>query len=201
METTGSRFGLQRAGSDRTTGCTWSTIAARCGSSTPRRATRLSSAKRLLAAGSVRLCCMPMAKSTSRPKTAAGRLCKPTEDGFDVLSKGRVDDTGFAGSPIVADGRLYFPRHHHVLFCVGSARSQATSGQPCRIHPKLWVKNPPSNRDIRTVAHDPKPMPQQRLCCAPVKNLELTARVFNALGQQLRGSQRSDLRSRRARHR
>ncbi len=34
---------------------------------------------------------------------------EPTEDGFEVLNKGRVDDTGFAGSPIVSDGRLYFP--------------------------------------------------------------------------------------------
>ena len=63
-------------------------------------------------------------------------IVKPTEDGFEVLSKGRVRDTGFAGSPIVADGRLYFPRHDDLVL---RRQRGCADKMRCRL-PIRWAK-------------------------------------------------------------
>ncbi|QDT02319.1 outer membrane biogenesis protein BamB [Rubripirellula lacrimiformis] len=103
---------------------------------------------------------------------------KPTEDGFEVLNKGRVRDTGFAGSPIVADGRLYFPSST-ALYCVGtedgtqeSVTMADTMGTETAIS---------ENPDIAWVQLSPN-----EVIVKPGESVELNVRFFNRLGQELK---------------
>jgi hypothetical protein len=104
-------------------------------------------------------------------------IVKPTEDGFEVLNKGRVRDTGFAASPIVADGRLYF-QSTTALYCVSneSAKQVAES-----IAGSLGEETPVSeNPEIAQV----QIVPCEALV-APGETVEYKVNVFNVLGQQL----------------
>lgn len=102
-------------------------------------------------------------------------IVQPTEDGFEVISKGRVRDMGFAGSPIVSDGKLFFPGTT-TLFCVSTGEGQSSSSsaslgneQPVASNTKVdWLQLYPDEKVIR-----------------PGETLELKVKAFNSIGQLL----------------
>ncbi|MCO8122848.1 PQQ-binding-like beta-propeller repeat protein [Stieleria sp. TO1_6] len=104
-------------------------------------------------------------------------IVEPTEDGFEVLNKGRIRDTGFAGSPIVADGRLYFPSTN-TLYCVGTDAGKQT---PVVMADSLGTET--------AVSEDSKIAQVQIVPCEallqPGQSIDYTVNVFNAIGQQL----------------
>lgn len=101
----------------------------------------------------------------------------PTEDGFEVLSKGRIREGDFAGSPIVADGRLYFPSTT-ALYCVSAEGAQQ---QPQVMSELLGDETP--------VSENPEPAQVQILpaesLLKPGQSIDLSVNVFNSLGQKL----------------
>lgn len=104
-------------------------------------------------------------------------IIEPTEDGFEVINKGRVRDTGFAGSPIVADGRLYFPSTT-ALYCVGTEDGKQASVD---IANNMGEETPVSeNPDISQL----QIVPAEQLL-RPGQSIELTAFAYNQLGQKL----------------
>lgn len=104
-------------------------------------------------------------------------IVEPTEDGFEVLNKGRVRDTGFAGSPIVADGRLYF-QSTTALYCVSNESAKQTAET---LADSLGEETPVSeNPDIKQVQIVPCEVLLQ-----PGESVEFKINVFNALGQKL----------------
>ena len=104
-------------------------------------------------------------------------IVEPTEDGFEVLNKGRVRSTGFAGSPILAGGRLYFPSTT-ALYCVASEGAKQT--------PQTLVeamgKETPVEQD--TEIAQIQVFPAEPLL-KPGESVELSVNVFNAIGQKL----------------
>ncbi len=104
-------------------------------------------------------------------------IVAPTEDGFEVLSKGYIRGTGFSGSPIVSDGRLYFPSTT-ALYCVGSEGSTQTAVD---ISDSMGEETPvtenPQVAQLQIV-------PAEALV-KPGEKLELSVQAFNALGQKL----------------
>ncbi|MDA7893839.1 PQQ-binding-like beta-propeller repeat protein [bacterium] len=99
------------------------------------------------------------------------------EDGFKVLNKGRVRNAGFAGSPIVADGRLYFPSTTG-LYCVATEGSSQT---PVVMAESMGTETPISeNPTIKQIQIVPA-----ESVVKPGEKLELRVNVFNVLGQQL----------------
>jgi hypothetical protein len=112
-------------------------------------------------------------------ENARWAVVEPTEDGFEVLSKGRVRDTSFAGSPIVADGRLYFPSTT-ALYCVGT---EGASQKPQVLAELLGEETP--------VEENPEPaqvqiVPVESLV-KPGESLDLKVNLFNSLGQAVAG--------------
>lgn len=101
----------------------------------------------------------------------------PTADGFDVLNKGHVRDAGFSGSPIVSDGRLYFPSTT-ALYCVGT---EGSSQVPIDISASMGEETPvTSNQQVAQL----QIVPSESIL-KPGEKLELSVHAFNALGQQL----------------
>ncbi|WP_149494778.1 outer membrane protein assembly factor BamB family protein [Roseiconus lacunae] len=104
-------------------------------------------------------------------------IVEPTEDGFDVLSKGRIRDTGFGASPIVADGRLYF-QSTTALYCVASGEGKQT---PQTLAGGLKPETP--------VEEDTEIAQVQIVPCEgliqPGESIEYTVNVYNTNGQQL----------------
>lgn len=101
----------------------------------------------------------------------------PTEDGFEVLSKGRIRDGEFAGSPIVADGRLYFPSTT-TLYCVATEDSkQETEVLADLLGEETAVSENSETTQVQII-------PAESLL-KPGQSLELGVRVFNRLGQRL----------------
>ncbi len=104
-------------------------------------------------------------------------VVEPTEDGFEVLNKGRVRDTGFAASPIVADGRLYFPSTN-ALYCVATEGSSQTAVDMSQsMGEETPVSENPDAAQLLVV-------PAESLL-QPGEKIELKAYAFNALGQRL----------------
>ncbi len=105
-------------------------------------------------------------------------VVEPTADGFEVLSKGRVDGEGFAGSPIVAEGRLYFPSSN-TLYCVATGKGSQT---PIEIARAMGEETPvgenPQLAQILVV-------PAESIL-RPGESTELEIRAFNALGQRIK---------------
>ena len=99
------------------------------------------------------------------------------EDGFKVLNKGRVRNAGFAGSPIVADGRLYFPSTTG-LYCVATEGSSQT---PVVMAESMGTETPVSENPTITQVQI---VPAESVV-KPGEKLELRVNVFNVLGQQL----------------
>jgi len=101
-------------------------------------------------------------------------VVKPTEDGFEVLSKGRVDNADFAGSPIVADGRLYFPSSK-TLYCVATENgTQASVDMASSMGDETPLAENPDVAQILVV-------PAESVV-EPGKQIELSTRLFNRLG-------------------
>ena len=104
-------------------------------------------------------------------------IIEPTADGFDVLSKGRVRNMGFAGSPIVSDGRLYFPGSN-TLFCVDTGNGKEESIDMLKA---MGEETPVSeNQTVDWV----QIVPTESLI-KPGESIELKVHVFNSIGQAL----------------
>ncbi|MGB7346685.1 MAG: PQQ-binding-like beta-propeller repeat protein [Pirellulaceae bacterium] len=107
-------------------------------------------------------------------------VLKPTGDGVEIISKGRLRNCGFSASPIVADGRLYF-QSTTALYCVGNENAQQTS---VSIIDSMGEETPiDQNQDIVTVLITPN-----ESLLKPGEKLTLSTRVFNAIGQRLADS-------------
>ncbi|MGI9472961.1 MAG: PQQ-binding-like beta-propeller repeat protein [Rubripirellula sp.] len=104
-------------------------------------------------------------------------VVEPTPGGFEVLNKGRVRNAGFAGSPIVADGRLYFPSSTG-LFCVATEGSTQT---PVVMSQSMGEEAPVSAHPTPTQLQI---VPAETLV-KPGEKVELKVHAFNALGQKL----------------
>lgn len=104
-------------------------------------------------------------------------VVQPTEDGFEVLNKGRVNRTGFSGSPIVADGRLYFPSTT-AMYCVGTGEStQSSVEMATSMGEETPVSENPNVAQVQVV-------PAEALI-RPGQSIDLKTHVFNILGQKL----------------
>ncbi|MEO1618071.1 MAG: PQQ-binding-like beta-propeller repeat protein [Planctomycetota bacterium] len=104
-------------------------------------------------------------------------IVEPTEDGFEVLNKGRVRGTGFGASPIVADGRLYF-QSTTALYCVGN--DSATQADVV-MSESFGEETPVSeNLEITQV----QIVPCEALL-KPGQIVEYKVNVFNSFGQKL----------------
>ena len=104
-------------------------------------------------------------------------VVSPTDDGFEVLNKGRIRDGDFAGSPIVADSKLYFPSTT-ALYCVSTEAAQ----QPKQVLSELLgeetaVEENPTITQLQV-------FPAEAIL-KPGKNLELQVHAFNELGQKV----------------
>ena len=101
----------------------------------------------------------------------------PTEDGFEVLSKGRIRDGDFAGSPIVADGKLYFPSTT-ALYCVATENSTQTP----QVLSELMGQESPveGNPEIAQLQIFPA-----EAVLKPGEQLSLQVNAFNSLGQKV----------------
>ncbi len=107
-------------------------------------------------------------------------ILKPTADGFEVLSKGRLRKGSFIATPIVSDGRLYF-QSTESLYCVAT---DFGSQKPVEIADSMGAEPP--------VSENPKVaqlqiVPAEALV-APGDQVELSANLFNILGQRLDAS-------------
>ena len=101
----------------------------------------------------------------------------PTEDGFEVLNKGRIRDGDFAGSPIVADAKLYFPSTT-ALYCVSTENATQT---PQVLADSLGEETPVSeNTDITQIQVFPS-----EAILKPGEQMELQTNFFNRLGQKV----------------
>ena len=129
--------------------------------------------------GSRQRCALLYADGKIYVTTENGRwaIVEPTEDGFKVLNKGRVDDCGFAGSPIVADSKLYF-QGTTALFCVGNETAKQTPEKiGGLLEPETAIDQ---DTKIATIVITPN-----EALVKPGETLELSTRVFNANGQRL----------------
>lgn len=104
-------------------------------------------------------------------------VVKPTSNGFKVLNKGRVRDMSFAGSPIVSDGRLYFPGST-TLYCVATDQGKQ---EPVDMTKQMGQETPVSeNQQIDWVQIVPTESVIQ-----PGQRLPIQIHAFNSIGQQL----------------
>ena len=117
--------------------------------------------------------------------TADGRwyIMQPSEDGVEILSRGRLaSGEEVHGSPIAANGRLYFPSTD-AMYCLVKPDAEPTAAEP-----------PPSLLTETDVKEDATPSIIQ---VAPVESLLITGdgqgdaqsydvRLYNAKGQYLR---------------
>jgi outer membrane protein assembly factor BamB len=104
-------------------------------------------------------------------------IVRPTPAGFDVLSKGRVRNAGFAASPIVADGRLYFPSTTAMYCLATGAGTQKSVDIAKAMGEELPVSENPDIAQVQVV-------PAEALL-QPGQQLELSVNAYNALGQLL----------------
>ena len=112
-------------------------------------------------------------------------ILKPTEGGAEFVSKGRLRNEAFYGSPIVAAGRLYFPGTS-ALYCVDTGTGEQT---PETIEQHLVGETP--------VEQNPDPsqllIVPGELLVEPGQREELSVRLFNRLGQRLADPADSDV--------
>ncbi|MCM2371193.1 outer membrane protein assembly factor BamB family protein [Aporhodopirellula aestuarii] len=100
-----------------------------------------------------------------------------TEDGVDFINKGRLRDEAFYGSPILAGGKLYF-QGTSALYCVGN---ETATQKPVSLAEQLVGETPvDENPAIAQLLIVPG-----ELLLEPGESVDLSVRVFNALGQQL----------------
>lgn len=110
---------------------------------------------------------------------------KPTEDGFEVINKGRVRNVGFAASPIVAGGRVYL-QSTTTLFCIGTENGSQSDGvlgsgfgeeTPVEENQSVeWIQIVPGESLIK-----------------PGETIDFQTHVFNAIGQSLADPDPADI--------
>lgn len=102
-------------------------------------------------------------------------IMKPSEDGVEFLDKGRIRDEAFFGSPVVAEGRVFFAGNS-ALYCIGTGE-----GKPA-------AQLVASEQEV-DLAKYPEPAWLQIVPCeavvSPNTNVALTVRMFNEAGQFL----------------
>lgn len=104
-------------------------------------------------------------------------IVEPTEDGFEVINKDRIRDTQFAGSPIVADGKLIFPGSN-AMYCVGNENGKQT---PVSIADSMGEELPiDQSTEIATIIVTPA-----EALLKPGQTQKYAVRAFNAIGQRL----------------
>ncbi|OYP34889.1 PQQ-binding-like beta-propeller repeat protein [Rhodopirellula sp. MGV] len=104
-------------------------------------------------------------------------IVEPTEDGFEVLSKGRIRDTGFGASPIVADGKLYI-QSTSAMYCVGTGEGkQEQQTLAGNLEPETPVEEDTEIAQVQVVPCE--------AVVQPGESIEYTVNVFNANGQKL----------------
>lgn len=102
---------------------------------------------------------------------------EPTEDGFEVISKGRLRNTQFAASPIVADGNVFL-QSTDTLYCIGTGEG---TQEAVRMADVMGEETPVDRHlEIAQV----QVIPCEALL-RPGESVDLQVRVFNALGQRL----------------
>lgn len=105
----------------------------------------------------------------------AWAIVQPTDDGFEVINKGRMRGVNFNASPIVSDGRLYL-QSTQSLFCVATAEGKQT---PVSIADSMGDESPVSeNPEVTQLLITPA-----EAMVKPGESLELSIRAFNVLGQ------------------
>lgn len=104
-------------------------------------------------------------------------VVSPTEDGFEVLNKGRIRDGDFAGSPIVADSKLFFPSTT-ALYCV----STETAQQSDQVLSELMGTESPIDETPEITQLQVFPA---EVILKPGEKLELQVKAFNDLGQSV----------------
>ena len=104
-------------------------------------------------------------------------VVRPTDDGFDVIDKGRVRGTGFAASPIVADGRLYL-QSTDTLYCVAAGGSSGEDADPDMA--EVLGEEPPASADA---AIDFVTVSPAETLVKPGETVSYTLRAFNRRGQ------------------
>ncbi len=104
-------------------------------------------------------------------------ILKPTDDGAEFISKGRLRNEAFYGSPIVADGRLYFPGTS-ALYCVdtGAGKQTAATIEQYLVGETPVEQNPEASQLLIVPGE---------LLVEPGESRELNVRLFNRLGQRL----------------
>ena len=101
----------------------------------------------------------------------------PTEDGFEVLNKGSIRDGDFAGSPIVADARLYFPSTT-ALYCVATEDSKQTN----EVLSELLGEESPIEQNPSIAQLQVFPA---EAILKPGEQLPLKVKAFNKIGQEV----------------
>lgn len=106
-------------------------------------------------------------------------IAEPTEDGVEVLNRGRIRNEAFNGSPIAANGRLYFPGQS-AMYCVANSGAEAAEPRqaegettPVEQNPDAaWVQIVPAESTI-----------------GPGDKVDFEVRLYNALGQRIESDQ------------
>ena len=104
-------------------------------------------------------------------------ILQPTDEGVEILSKGRLREEEILGSPIISGGRVYLPTTG-ALYCIGTADSQVAT-DPLPVTPE----ETPVEKD-QTIAHL-QVVPVESLVAAGDK-IPFTVRAFNQNGQYLK---------------
>jgi outer membrane protein assembly factor BamB len=104
-------------------------------------------------------------------------VLKPSEDGVEVVSKARLSGEENEGSLAVSHGRFYLTTLES-MYCFGSADGKSQA-DPLPQPPK---ESPVTDKTIATVQVTP-----YDVVLAPGKKKAFNARLFNALGQEIKG--------------
>ncbi len=102
-------------------------------------------------------------------------ILKPTADGVETINQGTIRGESFNGSPIVSDGRLYFPGNT-AMYCVANAEPGKQSEPPALAQELPVAKN--------NTAAWVQVTPAEALL-QPGQSQELKVQLFNAVGQSL----------------
>ncbi len=109
-----------------------------------------------------------------------------TEDGVEFINKGRLSNEAFYASPIIAGAKLYF-QGTSSLYCVGN---QTATQKPVSLAEQLVGETPiekhPDPAQLLIVPGE--------LLLQPSETVELSVRLFNALGQPLETPEGIDVR-------
>lgn len=106
-------------------------------------------------------------------------IVEPTEDGAEILERGRIRKEAFNGSPICADGRLYFPGQS-ALYCVGKPDAEAVTTVTAESSAVAAADNPQGTH-LQVVPAE--------MTLTPGEEVEFKARFFNEMGQEVSSDQ------------